>query len=349
MSIRALALGLVGAASLYAQHHHFSWQEECFNHPAAPYCAGHEYAVKPTPPASNNPRSIVTNPRSTPTGRANPSMVEIGGIDWRFADPFPDALVGFNFNALSASPLVRGLIGQLGASQGITEPDMQKIFDGLSGLDQVALSIRNNRVVVMITGSVADTTLPRPEAGLKAFPISASAMLVGHADAVDQAVQRIAMKGQPAELSRVAEDLQRTSEFWAVGSSALLGPQAASAGIKRFTLQVSMRDRLTSDMAFEFMGAPSADAVRKWHATLSAATLEGNVLHLRTSMEADLVRQKFAKLSGNPLGQSLAALVKAARYMPVRNAATPAPPSSGNRPVIYGLDDGPKEVGQNSN
>lgn len=205
------ALGLAWAASLFGQHR-FSWQEACFKNPGAPYCAGHEYAVRPTPPAAS-PRSIVTNPLSTPTRGAKPSMLEIGGIDWRFADPFADALVGFNFSALSASPLVRSMVNQLGAREGITEAEMQKIFDGLSGLDQVVLSIRNNRIVVMITGSVADTTLPRPEAGLKAFPISASAMLVGHADAVDQAVQRIAAKAQPAEWSRTAEELQRSSEF----------------------------------------------------------------------------------------------------------------------------------------
>jgi hypothetical protein len=33
------------------------------------------------------------------------------------------------------------------------------MFDGLSGVDQVALSVRNNRVVAMITG-VADSLVP---------------------------------------------------------------------------------------------------------------------------------------------------------------------------------------------
>ena len=66
--------------------------------------------------------------------------------------------------------------------------DLQKIFDGLSGVDQIALSVRDNQLVAMVTGSVTDSTLPAPEAGLKAVPVSANAMLVGRPDAVDQAV-----------------------------------------------------------------------------------------------------------------------------------------------------------------
>jgi len=353
MRIRIFALGFVWAASLYGQygHHRFSWQEECFNHPSAPYCQGHEYAVKPTPPANSAaPRSIVNNPFASTPRSTTPSMVEVGGLDWRFADPFPDGLVGFNFSALSASPLLRSLITQLGANQGMTEADMKKIFDGLSGVEQVVLSIRGNRVVVMITGSVANASLPAPEAGTKAVPVSANAMLVGHADAVDQAVQRIGWNSPPAELTRVAQELQRDSEFWAVGAPQFVGPEAASAGLKRFSLMVSIREHLTTDLAFEFNTVPSADAVRKWQTTVGAATLEGNVLRVRTSVEPDEVMQKFAKISGSPLGQGLAALVKGAKYIPVR--ATPSPglaKPSGARPVIYGLDSGPKEVGQDPN
>jgi hypothetical protein len=274
-------------------------------------------------------------------------MVEIGGIDWRFADPSADGLVGFNFSALSASPLVRSLIAQLGTSQGITEVEMQKIFDGLSGVDQVVLSIHNNQIVVMITGSVADSPLSAPPAGFKAVPVSASALLVGHADAVDWAVWRMGMKGPLAELPSAAEELQRGSEFWAVGSPGFVGPQAASSGLKRFSLKISIRERFTSDLAFEFNGVPSASTLRNWQTTLGAATLEGNVVRVRTSMEADEVKQKFAKISASPLGQSLAALVKAARYIPVRDPQQAKPMQT--KPVIYGLDSGPKEVGQDPN
>jgi hypothetical protein len=64
---------------------------------------------------------------------------------------------------------------------------MQKIFAGLAGVDQIAISVRNNRIVAMITGRVTDSNLPAPEAGLKAVPVFGTGMLIGHSEEVDQA------------------------------------------------------------------------------------------------------------------------------------------------------------------
>ena len=353
MRIPILTLGLLwAAAGLWAQSR-FSWQDYCFKNPAAPFCPGHDYAIKkPAPAKDTAPRSVITNPHpSTPRNEAprtatsriaTPALMVVGGIDWRFADPFPDALVGINFEGISTSPVARSMIAQLGANQGLGEADIQKIFDGLAGVDQVALSIRANRVVVMVTGSVTDSTLPAPEAGLKVVPVSGNAMLVGHPDAVDQAVQRMARQSPPAELTPLAEQLQASSEFWAIGSAGFVGTQAISAGVKRFSLTVSIRNRLASDMAFEFNGVPSAGTLKTWQTTLGATTLEGNVVHLRTSMEADEVQQKFGQIAGGPLGQQLAALIQAARYLPARDTTVPRQ----TKPVIYGLDGGPREVNQ---
>ncbi len=340
--IRLLVVGVVWAASLCGQKH-FNWQNYCFDHPAAPFCSGHEYAIKPGKAGTNAASgSVVTNPFPPEPGGVTPSEIVAGGLDWRFADPFADTFAGFNFSALSASPLARSLLAQLGANQGITEADMKKIFDGLSGVEQVALSVRDNRVVIMVTGGVTDLTLPAREAGLKVAPVSGNAMLVGHADAVDLAIQRIAMKGPPAELTRWARERQANSEFWSVGPARFVGPQAVSAGVKRFSLSVSIRNHLMSDMDFEFDEAPGADSLRLWQTTLGGATLEGKVVHVRTSMEADEAQQRFGQIAASPLGQSLAALVKASRYLPARDTTVPRPA----RPVIYGLDGGPKEVNQ---
>ncbi len=337
MTMRVLAQGLLWAAGLCGQQH--SWQNDCFNNPALPYCAGHDFAVKPTAPAPAS-RSVVTNPHSSTARTATPTMIVIGGIDWRFADPFPDALVGFNLSSLAASPLARGLIVQLGARQGLTEADVQKIFDGLSDVDQVAFSARGDQVVVMVTGHATDSSLPAPEAGWKSVPVSGDAVLVGTATAVDQAVRRMAMKGPPNELTRMAEERQAGSEFWAVVSPAIGGPQMVNAGVKRILLTVSIRDRIVSDVAFEFSGVPVDRTLRMWQNKLGNATLEGNALHVRMSMEADEVQQKFGQIAAGPVGERLAALVKAARYLPARDASLPRQ----TKPVIYGLDDGPKVV-----
>ena len=71
-----------------------------------------------------------------------PATVDAGGIDWRFADPSADALAVLNCSKLKASPLAHSLIDQLGASQRITGADMLKIFEALSGVNQVAISVR---------------------------------------------------------------------------------------------------------------------------------------------------------------------------------------------------------------
>ena len=165
-------------------------------------------------------------------------------------------------------------------------------------------------------------------------------MLIGHAGDVDQAAHRIAAKGPLSDMARLALERQLNGEFWAIGSPAIVGPQAVRSGMKRFLLTVSVRERLSSDMSFEFDAAPAADALRTWQSTLGAVTLEGNAIHARISMEAAEMQQKFGPIAASPLGQRLATLIKAAQYLPA--ADTTAPQHA--KPMIYGLEGGPKEL-----
>ena len=57
-------------------------------------------------------------------------------------------------------------------------------------------------------------------------------------------------------------------------------------------------------------------------------------------MEAGELQQKFGQIVASPLGDRLEALVEAARYLPMRDTTVPKQ----TRPVIYGLDGGPKVV-----
>src|ERR1700719_3694189 len=105
MRIRILALGLVWAACLCGQRR-FSWQGYCFDHPAAPFCSGKDYAIKPRP-KDTTPRDLI------PYSPTSQSVIVVGGIDWRFADPAADALAGFNSSGLSALALAPILLAQL--------------------------------------------------------------------------------------------------------------------------------------------------------------------------------------------------------------------------------------------
>jgi len=342
MRIYLLPWGVLWAVTLSGQSSSSTWQDRCFNNPGLPYCQGRDFAVKPTPQAKGaGTRGVVTNSFPSTPQNVSPSRMVVGSVDWRFADPSADVLLGFNFSELAASPLARTLIAQLGARQSLTDADVKKILDGLSGIDQIAVSVRDNRFVVMLTGGVTETTLPSPEAGMKYVPISGAAMLFGSADAVDQAARRIAMKSPLPELARSAEERQASSEFWAIGSARAMGPQAVRAGVKRFSLTVSIRSRLASDLAIEFNGPPSARTLQMLTMP-SGSTLEGTAVHARISMEASEVQQKFGEIVASAAGERLAALVQAARHLPARDTTIPEQ----TRPVIYGLDGGPRVVGQ---
>ena len=151
-------------------------------------------------------------------------------------------------------------------------------------------------MVVMITGRVANADLPASEPGLKVVPVSGNAMLVGHSDAVDAAVRRIAAPSWPTDLTRMAEERQAGSEFWAIGSPALVGPQAVGAGVKRIYMTVSIRDRFISDVAFEFNAVPTAATLKTWQTSLGAISVEGNVAHVRMYMEASEVQRSSTRL-----------------------------------------------------
>lgn len=344
------ALGLTWATCLSAQHK-FSWQDYCFNNPGSPVCPGHDFAIKKQPqtPASNSaPAAVTRGSLGNPSGvrmqgaSAAPALIVVGGIDWHFVDPFPDALIGMNFNGIANSPIARDLVAQLGAQQGINATDLQKIFDGLSDVEQVAVSVRANRIVVMVTGRVTNSAVPAPVEGLKVVPLTGDSLLLGHIDAVDAAVRRINMKGSLSELAQIAAQRQAACEFWMIGSPMFAGPQAMSAGLTRFGIAVSIRDRFFSDLAFEFSGPPNPKILQALQTAVGPVSLEGYIAHVRTSMEAAEVHQKFPQIAASDFGKQLGALVAAAKYIPSRDTSVPKQ----TKPVIYGLDDGPKEVNQ---
>jgi len=321
MRIDRLVLGAVCVgASLSAQYRRrFNWQDYCFNHPAAPFCQGRDYAVK-------NSRAGKKGANTAVLSRPG---IAIGGLDWRFADPAADTLVGINFGALSASPLARTLIARLGAARGLSDGDIQKMFDRLSGVSQLAISIRNGSVVVIATGRVSDLTVPSSEAGWKTDTVSKSAMLVGDPEAVDQAARRIAANTPPVEWERLAGERQAENEFWVMGSAEGAGPEAVSAGLNRFFVTVSIQDSVSSEAAFEFKGTPNAEAVGQRRA--GAVEVEGNTVHVRMSVD---------DLAAGSRGKSLSALVSMAGKLPARDLTPP----TGTKPVIYGLEGGPREV-----
>jgi hypothetical protein len=91
-------------------------------------------------------------------------------------------------------------------------------------------------------------------------------------------------------------------------------------------------------MTFEFNGPPDAKTLQM----LTAPTVEGNNARARIAMDANEMQQKFGEIAAGPVGERLAIVVEAARHLPARDLNV----LKQTRPVIYGLDDGPKVVRQ---
>jgi hypothetical protein len=333
--IGVCVLGLLCTLSVSAQRKRFSWQGYCFDHPAAPFCRGHEYAVKKHPPGQNGEPQGGDTGEFTPTPTVEtPSIIVIpGGIDWRFADPAGETLAGFHFKHLSTSPFASRWIAQLGARQGLGEADTQKILSRLQGMDQLALSVRDGKMVAMLTGPLASQTPPALDPALKAATVSGGALLIGHAEAVDQALQRIAAQGPPSESTRLAYELHAGKDLWAIAPARLAGDEAVNAGVQQFLVSLFIGNGIASDVAFECSHAPDPDTLRMWQTSLGAPSLERDILHFKASMDAGEAQQKFDRLAAGPLGPYLASLVAAARYLPARETN----PSQKARPLVYGL------------
>jgi hypothetical protein len=214
---------------------------------------------------------------------------------------------------------------------------VQKILDRLADAEQVGLSLHNDKVVVMLTGPAAEQALAVPEPELKIVPLNNGTVLLGHADAVDWAVQRINWKGQLSPLAQSAEQRQANAELLAIGGPGAAGPQGMRAGIRQIALTVWVRDRLTADMAVEGSAPPPPTM---FHSKLASTSIEGNTARMRLSMDANEIQQKFSQIATGPLGPSLTAMLDAAHYLPAREAQAPLH----KKPVIYRLDDGPREV-----
>jgi hypothetical protein len=342
-----IILGFVYVTGLSGQSH-MNWQNYCFDHPKAAFCPNRDFAAprsKPAPPVAPPP-AVVTS-RSTRTVTANPTMttlpagapaptVPVSDINFQFADGAGDVLAGFHVKRLATSPLTRSLIVALEARRGLLEADIQRILDQISDVTEAGISVKDNRLVAAVSGPVVDSFLYATAP--KVVLVSREMGLIGHSDAVEEAAQRLTTNLPLTGSTQMAGEWQAGCDFWVIGSPELWGAEAVNTGLRRFSATVWINDRLTVDMNFEF----NEEALRKWQAMLGTVVPVGNTIHWRASVDAEELRQRLDAIAASPLGQDLAALVEAAHYLPVRAAAAPHP----TKPVIYGLDGGPRTLGQ---
>src|SRR5438270_11945936 len=104
----------------YKRGHRFSWQTACFNNPGLPYCQGRDFAIKPVKGGKGGSAagSLGSGGTAQTDEDGSPSVIVMGGVNWRFADPSADALVSMSFSNLAPSPLAQFVLSVFGASQG---------------------------------------------------------------------------------------------------------------------------------------------------------------------------------------------------------------------------------------
>lgn len=279
--------------------------ENCFKNPSLPYCVQRDFVAKPSKDG---------DPAKYGTGAATPaSTIDAAGIDWRFADPAADTLAVLDASKASGAALAHTVIEQLGKRQGLSADDLQTAFRALASVSQVALSIHDGSALLMVTGRASDSVLPAPQQGWKSLPLPGNTLLLGPSPAVDQAARRIGAESGVSELSIAALQRSPHAEFWLVGPAKLGGEKAAGAGASAFELTVAFRDRLAGQTVYRFTNSPNVTAL--------------------TSLSAE-------EFAASPLSASLGTIISSARYLPARDSAA----TVHTRPVIYGLDGGPREV-----
>jgi hypothetical protein len=140
------------------------------------YMRGNGIALSPvTPPVATPPAApqIRTAPARfapqitrVPRGRVSsqPAMVQVGALDWRFAHPHPDLLIGMDMENLLESELLRTLLRTWAGKLGVTPEEQEKMLTGLGDVKRVLISVYNRDMLAMMVGNIGN--LPQdPQAG----------------------------------------------------------------------------------------------------------------------------------------------------------------------------------------
>jgi len=258
---------------------------------------GHESAVRPSRPGKDGSARTGGSALDLGADNSTPSAIISSGIDWRLVDPSADAVAGLNLSK-GLSPAMRSVLAHWAAKSGVGEADAQAIIDALSGVERMMVSVHEGQVMAAVTRRGTEATLPTVEQGWKAASATGNKLLLGYAPAVDQILQSLATDNSP-DASRPLAGI----DVWAVGAGALLGPQAAGAGMVRFSITGSIQDRFAMEAAFEFESKPDLGCLPNWVTARDGVRIEGNLV--RMSLEGEAAQHKLEQLVLSPLVDSL--------------------------------------------
>jgi hypothetical protein len=322
--------------------------------------AGQSRPARTSPAVAPRPAPPAVVVRTPPRNTAAPTMIQVGGPDWRFEDPFATLIGGIDMDALWRSEIVRGALAQLLAGVPGGESALQN--SGASGVTRALFSLRDwggePKVLVLLTGQVDEKALAQAMNGrLQVRRVDLENVLLGTgAELVNAAgrMNRPVAESGPSALHQ-SKTLVDGHDFWIAGRIPRM-PQTAQVAdaIQGFALGFSLRKDLRLDVSLNTASVQMAQEIVTKARTSMKETPEGASLDV--SAQGKSVELRFA-MDGARLNQALAKAMPASGFSEMFSSLGIAPVSAGStapKPaapapprrsaVIYGLDEGPREV-----
>ena len=288
------------------------------------------------------------SPHSAQPPQPSPDALSLPA-DWRFAHPRADGLIAIRAAALAQSPLLRELLARFPRSFQMNAQKATSTLAQLGALDEAWISIRSGDFLALLQGRLNfPPGFVQLGNGMTSYRISRSAVVVGRAESVADAVERLSRaSGVPSPAVRRMKELGAENEICLIGTRALLATPAmtpamtpAAKDVTGFSLALALRDELRLDLRLDCATLESARRVlanMQKNPALPDSTvkvdaqLEGATVRLRIAVgEAELAKAMDKALS-TPFGQQLTTMVG------------PATRPTGNI-VIQGLPGGPQEI-----
>lgn len=313
-----------------------------------------------------------------------PKAMDLSKADWRFAHPKPDLLASINVGNIVRSPLLaQSLQESFKLTSDADRAKIDLILKMVGTVERVQISIRETQVkndpdlLVLVTGNldgmVRQMLTQQAKGGtFVSREVASNAILFGKAPLIDQAARRMLGATAPAITSEMS-----SSDIWIAGDTGLLkGMNGVPPGLdtlKRFALGLNFRDPVELNIDLSMLNQDEAGKMMAMYHLVTAQAAQtpqaaafvnaskvdqqGADIHFRFSAPAAMLQSQLqsagmAAAGADPgrmagllgmlgMGSPVAVQPSAA---PARTAA-PAAPQNPGKIMIYGLDDGPREVG----
>jgi hypothetical protein len=318
--------------------------------------------------ASSLPRKDVLTPppppKALPASRAiNPAAIRAGEDDWRFADPAASVIGSVNLEALATSPLVQGVIEQIAQDlAGGAESFRSALHKtlGRSGVRRISFSIKEATgepvVLALLTGKMDENELAKLAQGKVEFRrLGLENVLAGYRSDLQWPLRRLSLP-RPAVSSALLQEgkvLAMGNDIWLAGSLAGLNSiggfrspvRKISFGLNvRQDIDLNLRvDTGDSKAALDFAQKAEQSQTELPEGTSLAASVEGSAVRLRLAVNGDRVGKFVADAWKGQAKGELAKMLEGINLSALAGTAPTTPPRP-RKAVIYGLEDGPKEV-----